>query len=976
MVTDLHADFSPDHSESMISIDWIVNIDQAPATAEGLILIDGYNRTGRPVGEVAVIEKAAAYGAHAVFFEGNAQGGAGAAQAFVFVSDGPEIDLEFAEIHQRLWSWGGVPLVYRKAAGVVQLFRCAHAPDFARNGKLICNPYDTLRIAGEIASDKAWWDAGRLRSGTLWDVPHIAEALLSGDEAAHRKLIVAVRALHTRLETERVLNENLRRRLLILALLIAYLDQRGALPGNYFDKFLSGSTSLSQVFADGKALISMLEDLKGLFNGDVFEVSAADKAQIKEAKDLDHFSRLIEAKEEVSGQMNLWALYSFRDLPVEVISHIYELFVSEPRTSVYTPPALVRLILEEVLDDTRIERILDRGEVILDPTCGSGVFLVEAFKKLVLYWRSKNGWIEPDVGTLRTLFNHVHGVDKEAGAIELATFSLCLAMCDALTPETIRKTPKLFPALTKKSLTTSCFFAANKSNKLPKKVGLIVGNPPFASKLTTRGAKDAHQRYLKDHGPLPDLQIAYLFLNDSMALLADDGILAMLQQSNFLYNECPDFRHSFFSRWDVREILDFVSVRGQFTKDTKVVVVVAAARRPAEDNVTLHAVFRRGARAEAKQRYDIDMYDMHRLPQSTIMADKTTDLWRANLLGGARVYDWVKRMRNLPTLREHAKTSSWTFGEGFVEGGKGVSRGADHLYGKQLLPSNALTLKGVDRSKLVAVEEKPIEGPRSAALFTPPMMLIRKHAHLPGILWQEGYLTYKNEIVGLAAQNESELEPVRRWLEDERTVLKAYIAATSLRMFNRKATAIAAKDVFNLPFNPKGDHLRLSRNERLIANDIVAYYMDFIRLGSGSELALASACSHLANLEDTGDDEYVEQALAIEEFSEVFIGQVNAFYPRNPLRGLGYADLGGVLCQAFAFGAGEIDWSDVGKLKGRLNNLLQEDSGSSLTVTRIARIYDEQFIFLLKPDRLRYWLPSTALIDSDEVLADLRALDF
>jgi hypothetical protein len=59
-----------------------------------------------------------------------------------------------------------------------------------------------------------------------------------------------------------------------------------------------------------------------------------------------------------------------------------------------------------------------------------------------------------------------------------------------------------------------------------------------------------------------------------------------------------------------------------------------------------------------------------------------------------------------------------------------------------------------------------------------------------------------------------------------------------------------------------------------------------------------------------------------------------------------------------------------------LDSLLREQRGSSITVTRIARIYDRNFIFLLKPDRLRYWLRSTALRDADDVLADLRAQGF
>ena len=96
------------------------------SAVDGLVPISGYGRAGRPPEEVAVMEKAAGYGAHAVFFEAGRNGRPPVAQAFVFVSDGPANDPKFAELHQRLWSWGGVPLLYRKTPGLVQLFRCAH----------------------------------------------------------------------------------------------------------------------------------------------------------------------------------------------------------------------------------------------------------------------------------------------------------------------------------------------------------------------------------------------------------------------------------------------------------------------------------------------------------------------------------------------------------------------------------------------------------------------------------------------------------------------------------------------------------------------------------------------------------------------------------------------------------------------------------------------------------------------------------
>lgn len=115
---------------------------------------------------------------------------------------------------------------------------------------------------------------------------------------------------------------------------------------------------------------------------------------------------------------------------------------------------------------------------------------------------------------------------------------------------------------------------------------------------------------------------------------------------------------------------------------------------------------------------------------------------------------------------------------------------------------------------------------------------------------------------------------------------------------------------------------------------------------------------------------------ALAEFGEVFTRQINAIYKENPLRVLPPQTWPGVICQPFVFGKGTVDWSGAEGLKGKLDALLHQQQGASLHITRIARIYDGSFIFLLKPDRLRYWLRSVALRDADETLADLRAQGF
>src|SRR5437667_233991 len=120
---------------------WLFDLGDASkdSTVEGLVPVSGYKSEGRPPEEVAMMEKAKSYDAYGVFFEAGRNGRPTVAQAFVYVSDSPTDDPLFAIKHQRLWSWGGVPLLYRKTRGLVQLFRCAANPDFVDNfGRFIC----------------------------------------------------------------------------------------------------------------------------------------------------------------------------------------------------------------------------------------------------------------------------------------------------------------------------------------------------------------------------------------------------------------------------------------------------------------------------------------------------------------------------------------------------------------------------------------------------------------------------------------------------------------------------------------------------------------------------------------------------------------------------------------------------------------------------------------------------------------------
>ena len=878
---------------------------------------------------------------------------------------------QFAELHRRLWSWGAVPLVYRRLPGRVDIFRCAHKPDFdAGREKPKYASHGSIDLLGTVSDitglleNEPWWDMQRLANGTLWDDHSVAQQFLS-DQSAHKTILHHVDAMDKQLARESGLEANLRRRLLIISLLVAYLEDREVfkLEAGFFAKFKRGAKSFHHVLADADGLIELLRHLEmERFNGNVFKLEEDEKEQLRQTTHLKEFARLIEGGTEAGGQQTLWRLYSFKDLPVELISHIYQLFVEDKTTCVYTPPFLARLMLEEALTLDRMDRLEERDEIVFDPSCGSGVFLVEAFKRLVLHWRKNNNWESPPVEVLRKLMQRVSGTDIDGYAVELAAFSLCLAMCEELAPAIIIKARKLFPSLKGKTLIKTCFFQQARERKLPRNIGVVVGNPPFGSASKVGTTELAYTEYLATHGKmsLPDRQSAYLFLHHAMEALVEDGLLCLIQKDNFLYNRrSTDFRRAVFTRWDVRQILDFTPIRGLFLKDSKVVVVMAEARPPQPKRSILHAIFRRTVHTQAELSFELDYYDMHWVAQNMALAKDF--VWRCNLFGGGRAVSIVDRLKKLPTLKDFVKGQGWDYGEGYIVGTPKSDETVEYLFGKHFIPAMAIRQDGtIDESQIRRQETKCFQWPRPKARYQPPLILIAEIDDLPVAYWPEnkGTLTFDHRVIGISGANGNVVahQMMAERLRKGRPFFKAWSTLASATAGIGQATTLLKADIDEFPFPSDEAGFDLSDNDQIILSDALDYYRDFQRLGDDAEIMRGA----------TPDDH--------KDFARIFAQQVNVVHKK--LRPLPLKSWAGVSCQPFAFGKAEPDWKDSKSLSDKLAKILRTKKSPSLTTVRIVRIFDGPFVFLIKPNRLRYWLRSIALRDADEALADLRALGF
>lgn len=252
-----------------------------------------------------------------------------------------------------------------------------------------------------------------------------------------------------------------------------------------------GHTGLPAILRERCATAKLFEWLAQTFNGDMFPPSSVKTTPA--AHHLKRVAEFLEAVDPQSGQLSFFP-YQFDVIPVELISSIYEQFAhAEPRASGqrtealrngvhYTRLSVVSLVLDEVMDG------LSGQESVLDLTCGSGVFLVEALRRLV-YLRTQGEPPTRDV-IRSTLYEQVYGVDISEAAIRVAAFSLYLAALeldpDPQPPQSLKFQPLIGKTLLVGDARTVEQQGDGKAVLTtmtgPKQFDLIVGNPPWSFK--------------------------------------------------------------------------------------------------------------------------------------------------------------------------------------------------------------------------------------------------------------------------------------------------------------------------------------------------------------------------------------------------------------------------------------------------------------------------------------------------------------
>ena len=296
---------------------------------------------------------------------------------------------------------------------------------------------------------------------------------------------------------------------------------------------------------------------------------------------------LLGRQREGQQQLFLWA-YDFNVVPTSLISTMYELFYhqgnEDPQVDTYyTPSDLVEFVLGSVLTG----EVLEREPRICDPACGSGIFLVEAYRRIVRHETLRLGALPTAARLKELLLTRVAGCDTDHSAIQLAAFSLYVAYLNYQSPNDIRQAgplPKLIrrggEEMTSAPLVLGDAFwplhgepsISNDSPTRPEDrlpwqpngFDVIVGNPPWTE---YRGERTLGEHWAdRQSYPIGQRSPSQLFLWRAIHLLSPNGVGALLIGANTMVNaqKSEEFRRRWLKRVSVKHVVNFTQVRSNF----------------------------------------------------------------------------------------------------------------------------------------------------------------------------------------------------------------------------------------------------------------------------------------------------------------------------------------------------------------------------------------------------------------------------
>lgn len=452
-------------------------------------------------------------------------------------------------IHRRVWNQDVAPFVLVETPSTIRLycgFRYAlQAPDDRARGII-----EASVAFNEVADRLKALSAEAIDSGKVWDV---FEEEITLHTRVDQKLLKNLKILEQELRCQE-LNRELSHALIGKFVYLRYLRDRDILSDRKLEKWDIDPEDIFGRNADLNAFQHLNRFLDEWLNGAVFPMRS-------EAIELRHL-RLVSSVfsgDSPQGQQHLdFQPYDFSFIPIETLSIIYEQFLHSPQHgesdrgreigAYYTPLPLVNYILSELEN----RKPLREGMRVLDPSCGSGAFLVQCYRALIEKRRAGQE-LSPEY-LRKLLVEHIFGVDRDADACQVAELSLILTLLDYVEPPDLENDPGFkLPMLRNHNIFQADFFDpaskwANKSRHLS--FDWLVGNPPWREYSDDNEDDRYVREWVNGHSetcPIGGYQVAEAFVWRALHLLKKDAVAGLVLPAMSLFKMEPKrFRGKLF----------------------------------------------------------------------------------------------------------------------------------------------------------------------------------------------------------------------------------------------------------------------------------------------------------------------------------------------------------------------------------------------------------------------------------------------
>ncbi|MDR2096994.1 MAG: N-6 DNA methylase [Spirochaetaceae bacterium] len=581
--------------------------------------------------------------------------------------------------------------------------------------------------------------------------------------------------------------------------------------------------------------------IKQKFNGDdIFGLTDSEYDQIENG-DLDILIRLLKSEDLETGQRSLFDIYDFSIIPIEFISNIYELFIGKDRQekqgAYYTPLFLVDYILAETIEKKFSNRPQSDSCIILDPACGSGIFLVEALRKIIAQYQIQHPNTEITPAILHDIASHnIYGIDDDANAIQVALFSVYLTLLDYQEPAVIEKFQ--FPAMLNKNFFKDNFFNTHSdveseadNTDFEEKLKLvkfdyILGNPPW--KINGLGniwekyinGREKKERDLCKKYPIGTnrSEIAEGFVLRASDFSGPQTEIVFIIRSSILYNNGSTENFSIFRRYLLEEyfvhkIVELAPVRHEvFDKSNDPSIAPAAilfyqyAHGSSTDNNIVEHITVKPSRFFSQFKIFTIMYPDYKEIEQKLLKEYDW-LFKILVYGSYLDFIFIKRLKEgYPSIKEIiSNKSDFIYGVGIHYSGKVQEHPKDtkNIDNIPMIKPSAINQFYIDYNKRDVLEKERADALRDKNLYYAPMLVIRKGSNSSSL---NAYAAlslqdaiFKDSVTSVKSFKK-DIAALRRMLGIITSDMYSYIAINTFASIGIEREQIEVHNMFNVPY--------------------------------------------------------------------------------------------------------------------------------------------------------------------------------